>query len=70
MGTGQNTARPTVAVRRAVAYQATLADGTPYVRLPGGAASRSATSACTITSARSRLANRSRNVSSTGTDTL
>ena len=44
LGTGQNTARPTVAVRRAVAYQATLADGTPYVRLPGGAASLSATS--------------------------
>ena len=69
-GTGQNTLRPMVEVRRADAYQATLADGMPYVRVPGGAASRSATSACTMTTTRSRVGNRSRNVSRTGTETL
>ena len=48
-GTGQNTARGTGPARRAEANQASFALGTPYTLFPGAAASRSATSACTIT---------------------
>ena len=49
-GTGQKTDRGTRPCWVTSAYQAALTLGTPYVRLPGGAASRSATSHCTITS--------------------
>src|SRR5882762_11423105 len=47
LGTGQNTERGTAPARAAAAYQATLTLGTPYALVPGDAASRSATSACT-----------------------
>src|SRR5215469_6396401 len=69
-GTGQKTARPTDPARRAVAYQASFADGTPYVRLPGGALIRSATSACTITSPRASDGTVASRCNTTGTDTL
>ena len=69
-GTGQNTARGTGPARRAAAYQASLALGAPYSREPGPAASRSATSLCTITRPRSREGSRARRCSSTGTETL
>jgi len=46
------------------------ADGTPYVREPGGAASRSATSACTMTRLRRSEGKRSSMPSRTGTATL
>ena len=70
MGTGQKTARGTAPARRTAAYQAALTDGTPYAREPGGAASRSATSACTITSPRRSVGSSSSRCSSTGTATL
>ena len=54
LGAGQNTSRPTAPARRTSANQAALTEGTPYTLEPGGAASRSATSDCTITSPRSR----------------
>src|SRR5690606_37895913 len=69
-GTGQNTDRPTDPARRASAYQAAFADGTPYVREPGGATSRSATSACTMTSADVTDGSTCSTCSSTGTATL
>ncbi len=56
--------------RRTSAYQAALTDGTPYTFEPGAAASRSATSACTITSPRSSDGSSASRCSSTGTETL
>src|SRR5262249_55817907 len=49
LGAGQNTVRGTGPARRTSANQASLTEGTPYVRLPGGALIRSATSAWTMT---------------------
>ena len=63
LGTGQNTDRPIFAPRLASEYHATLAEGAPYVRDPGAAASLSATSAWTMTvavSAHGRASNRVR----------
>ena len=51
-GTGQKTLRGTVPASRTSAYQAALRLGTPKVREPGPAASRSATSSWTMTSTR------------------
>ena len=70
LGTGQNTPRPTVPARVASAYQASFTLGTPYTRLPGAAASRSATSACTITRPLRRVGSSSSRCSRIGTDTL
>ena len=69
-GTGQKTLREIVPARAASAYQAAFAEGTPYVREPGGAAIRSATSAWTMTSTSRRLGRFSSSVSRTGTATL
>src|SRR5450631_2295775 len=69
-GAGQNTWRPIVPAIRADPYQAALTDGTPYGSSPGLAASRAATSNCTITSTRRTVGSRASNVSSTGTATL
>ena len=69
-GTGQNTARGTGPARRAAANQASFALGTPYTLLPGAAASRSATSACTITSPRRSDGSSASRCSTTGTPTL
>ncbi len=69
-GAGQNTVRPTEPARRTSAYHRALTLGTPYVREPGSAASRSATSACTMTSTRCSEGKRSSRCSSTGTETL
>ncbi len=52
------------------AYQLAFTDGTPYTLLPGAAASRSATSDCTMTRVRSMLGKVSSMCSSTGTATL
>src|SRR5262249_34585886 len=70
LGTGQNTDLGTVPARRTSAYQAAFTLGTPYVRLPGPAASRSATSACTITSPCARSGNSANKCNTTGTATL
>src|SRR5690606_19980625 len=70
LGCGQNTPRPTRPACRVSAYQAILTLGTPYALPPGGAASRSATSSCTITRPRSRSGNSRSVCSSTGTATL
>jgi len=69
-GSGQNTFRPTEPARRTSPYQAAFTDGTPYAEPPGGAASRSATSACTRISARSSEGSSSSRCSRTGTATL
>jgi hypothetical protein len=69
-GAGQKTLRPTEPARRTSANHAALTEGTPYTLEPGPAASRSATSACTITRPRSREGSRVSMCSSTGTDTL
>jgi len=69
-GAGQNTLRPTAPARRTSAYQRALTLGTPYTRLPGSAANRSATSACTMIRALRRLGKRSSMCSSTGTAML
>ena len=55
LGAGQNTDADTVPAGWAVAYQASFTLGTPYIRDPGAAQSRSATSFCTMTSPRSML---------------
>ena len=59
-----------VAERLAAANQASFALGTPYALLPGAAASRSATSACTITSPRRSDGSSASRCSTTGTPTL
>src|SRR5690606_15596260 len=69
-GTGQNTAAGTRPAGRALAYQASFTDGTPYNRLPGAAVSRSATSRWTITSPRLSVGRTASRCSSTGTATL
>ncbi len=70
LGAGQKTLRPMEPARLTSAYQLAFTDGTPYTFDPGGAASRSATSACTMTRVRSMLGNVSSMCSSTGTATL
>ena len=70
LGTGQNTLRGTVPADRAVAYQASLTDGAPYTRDPGGAHIRSATSAWTMTSPRASAGTTASRCSTTGTATL
>ncbi len=70
LGAGQKTLRPIEPARRASAYQAVLTEGTPYTLEPGAAASRSATSDCTMTSPRRRPGNVASMCSSTGTATL
>ncbi len=70
LGAGQKTLRLTEPARRTSAYPAALTDGTPYVREPGAAASRSATSLCTITRPCSSVGTSARRCSSTGTETL
>ena len=70
LGAGQKTLRLTDPARRTSANQAAFTDGTPYVREPGGAASRSATSACTITRPCRSDGSSAIRCSSTGTDTL
>ncbi len=69
-GIGQKTVRGTLPAGRAEAYQASLADGAPYTRLPGPAHIRSATSACTITIPRASEGSAASRLSSTGTATL
>src|SRR5690606_21844452 len=69
-GTGQNTAGGTRPAGWAVACQASFTDGTPYIRLPGAAVSRSATSRWTITSPRRSVGRTASRCSSTGTATL
>ena len=69
-GAGQNTRRPIDPARVASAYQATLTDGVPYVREPGGATSRSATSACTMTRPRCSDGSVASRCRTTGTATL
>ena len=69
-GTGQNTLRGTVPAGRAAANQASLTEGTPYTRDPGGEHIRSATSACTITSPRRSEPTAASRCSTTGTATL
>src|SRR6185437_4696954 len=69
-GTGQNTVRGTVPAGLASAYQASLADGTPYTRLPGPAHIRSATSACTMTIPRAMEGNPASRCRTTGKATL
>ena len=69
-GTGQNTVRGTGQARRASAYQASLTEGTPYTRLPGGAVIRSATSAWTMTRPRRSDGIIASRCSTTGTATL
>src|SRR3712207_7487325 len=49
---------PTAPARRTAPYHAAFTDGMPYAGEPGGAASRSATSACTRTRARDRKSTR------------
>jgi hypothetical protein len=69
-GTGQKTERGTAPARSARAYQAVLTLGPPYALLPGGAASRSATSDCSNTRP-CRIEGKSSNrCRSTGTATL
>ena len=70
LGTGQNTPGGTEPARRALQYQASFTDGTPYTFDPGGATSRSATSDCTITSPLRTLPNVASTCNSTGTLTL
>ena len=53
-----------------LSWAAAFTLGAPYVLLPGGAASRSPTSACTITTPREIAGNDSRKCRITGTDTL
>src|SRR5690606_32882736 len=69
-GTGQNTAAGTRPAGRALAYQASFTDGTPYNRLPGAAVSRSATSRWTIISPPLRGGRTASRCSSAGTATL
>ena len=61
---------PTAPARRTSANHAALTDGTPYTLEPGPAASRSATSACTITRPRSSEGSSVSMCSRTGTETL
>ena len=70
LGTGQNTLGGTVPTRVVAAYQDIFTEGIPYVFDPGPAASRSATSACTITSPCRQPGNVASRCSSTGTETL
>src|SRR5580693_9897038 len=69
-GTGQNTVRGTEPARRSEAHHEAFTEGAPYVREPGGAVSRSATSACTITRPARSEGSVSSRCSRTGTDTL
>jgi hypothetical protein len=69
-GAGQKTVRPMEPARLTSAYQFAFTEGTPYTFEPGGAASRSATSAWTITRVRSMLGKCSSMCSRTGTATL
>ncbi len=70
-GAGQKTLPPDAPARRTSAYHAALTDGTPYTFEPGPAASRSATSACTMhQAALAATAAASSRCSSTGTETL
>ena len=69
-GAGQKTLRPMEPARLTSQYQAAFTEGTPYTFEPGAAASRSATSACTMTSVRSMPGNVASMCSSTGTATL
>src|SRR6202035_697652 len=69
-GTGQKTDRGTVPASRAAAYQASLADGTPYTLLPGPAHILIATSACTMMTPRCSDGSAASRCSTTGTDTL
>ena len=70
LGAGQNTERLTEPARRTSANQAAFTEGTPYTFEPGGAASRSATSACTMTRPCSSDGSSASRWSSTGTETL
>ncbi len=70
LGAGQKTLRPMEPARLTSAYQAAFTDGTPYTLEPGCAASRSATSAWTMTRVRSMVGNVASMCSSTGTATL
>ena len=69
-GTGQNTVRGTGPARRIRADQASLAEDTPYSRLPGGAHILAPTSACTMTRPCCSDGNRSSTLSRTGTVAL
>ena len=69
-GTGQNTVRGTGPARRIRADQASLAEDTPYSRLPGGAHILAPTSACTMTRPCRSDGHRASTLSSTGTVAL
>jgi hypothetical protein len=69
-GTGQNTVRGTGPAIRTRANQASLAEDTPYSRLPGGADILAPTSACTMTRPRRSDGHRASTLSSTGTVAL
>ena len=62
--------RPIAPARRTSAYQAALTEGMPYALEPGTAASRSATSACTITKPCSSEGSSPSRCRSTGTEML
>ena len=51
-GGGENASGGSVSTRSTRAYNCAVADSSPYSRVPGVAATRSATSRCTITTAR------------------
>ena len=70
LGAGQKTLRPMAPARLTSAYQLAFTDGTPYTFEPGGAASRSATSDCTITRPCRSDGSSAMRCSRTGTDTL
>ncbi len=69
-GTGQNTVRGTGPTSRIRANQASLAEDTPYSRLPGGAHILAPTSACTMTRPCRSDGHRDSTLSSTGTVAL
>ena len=69
-GTGQNTVRATGPAGRSCANQASLAEDTPYSRLPGGAHILAPTSACTMTRPARSDGSRASTLSSTGTVAL
>ena len=69
-GTGQKTEREIDPAPLRSAHHAALTEGIPYSFVPGFAANRSATSACTITTPDLSVGNISNIRSKTGTETL
>ena len=69
-GTGQKTDLPTEPAISRSTHQLAFAVGDPYCLFPGFAASRYATSLCTITTPRLIDGNLSKRLSSTGTEML